>query len=96
MWRGIGPNVARNAIVNAAELATYDQVGLTAEGSGTGFCAKPSCHAAHLSSCQQQAAVKRQHAEPAGCEAREVPMHTCHARQPCTAVIRPDRPACCR
>ena len=27
LWRGIGPNVARNAIVNAAELATYDQVG---------------------------------------------------------------------
>lgn len=26
LWRGIGPNVARNAIVNASELATYDQV----------------------------------------------------------------------
>ena len=26
LWRGIGPNVARNAIVNAAELASYDQV----------------------------------------------------------------------
>lgn len=27
LWRGLGPNVARNAIVNAAELASYDQVG---------------------------------------------------------------------
>ena len=25
LWRGLGPNVARNAIVNAAELASYDQ-----------------------------------------------------------------------
>ena len=28
LWRGLGPNVARNAIVNAAELASYDQVSL--------------------------------------------------------------------
>ena len=27
LWKGIGPNVARNAIVNAAELASYDQAG---------------------------------------------------------------------
>lgn len=26
LWTGIGPNVARNAIINAAELASYDQV----------------------------------------------------------------------
>ena len=26
LWRGIGPNIARNAIVNAVELASYDQV----------------------------------------------------------------------
>ena len=25
MWTGLGPNVARNAIINAAELASYDQ-----------------------------------------------------------------------
>ena len=25
LWRGVGPNVARNAIINAAELASYDQ-----------------------------------------------------------------------
>lgn len=25
-WTGLGPNVARNAIINAAELASYDQV----------------------------------------------------------------------
>ena len=27
LWKGLGPNVARNAIINAAELASYDQVG---------------------------------------------------------------------
>lgn len=26
MWTGLGPNVMRNAIINAAELASYDQV----------------------------------------------------------------------
>ncbi|TKY65906.1 Mitochondrial uncoupling protein 1 [Spatholobus suberectus] len=26
LWTGIGPNIARNAIINAAELASYDQV----------------------------------------------------------------------
>ncbi|KAG8090371.1 hypothetical protein GUJ93_ZPchr0011g26937 [Zizania palustris] len=26
LWTGLGPNVARNAIINAAELASYDQV----------------------------------------------------------------------
>ncbi|KAD4584595.1 hypothetical protein E3N88_22196 [Mikania micrantha] len=26
MWIGLGPNIARNAIINAAELASYDQV----------------------------------------------------------------------
>ena len=26
LWTGVGPNVARNAIINAAELASYDQV----------------------------------------------------------------------
>jgi hypothetical protein len=25
LWTGLGPNVARNAIINAAELASYDQ-----------------------------------------------------------------------
>jgi len=24
-WKGVGPNIVRNAIINAAELATYDQ-----------------------------------------------------------------------
>ena len=28
MWKGLGPNVARNAIINAAELASFDQVSL--------------------------------------------------------------------
>lgn len=26
LWTGLGPNVARNAIINAAELASYDQI----------------------------------------------------------------------
>ncbi len=26
LWTGSTPNIARNAIVNAAELATYDQI----------------------------------------------------------------------
>lgn len=26
LWRGVGPNIARNAIINAAELASYDQI----------------------------------------------------------------------
>lgn len=26
LWTGVGPNVARNALINAAELASYDQV----------------------------------------------------------------------
>ncbi|XP_021720759.1 mitochondrial uncoupling protein 2-like isoform X1 [Chenopodium quinoa] len=29
LWTGLGPNIARNAIINAAELASYDQVKLT-------------------------------------------------------------------
>ncbi|KAA8518988.1 hypothetical protein F0562_016238 [Nyssa sinensis] len=26
LWTGLGPNIARNAIINAAELASYDQI----------------------------------------------------------------------
>jgi len=26
LWTGLGPNIARNGIINAAELASYDQV----------------------------------------------------------------------
>jgi hypothetical protein len=26
LWKGLGPNIGRNAIINAAELASYDQV----------------------------------------------------------------------
>ena len=25
LWTGVGPNISRNAIINAAELASYDQ-----------------------------------------------------------------------
>lgn len=34
LWKGVGPNVARNAIINAAELASYDQVKETLLKSG--------------------------------------------------------------
>ena len=27
LWKGVSPNIARNALINAAELASYDQVG---------------------------------------------------------------------
>ena len=40
LWAGLGPNIGRNAIINAAELASYDQVkqgilnsGLLADGA---------------------------------------------------------------
>lgn len=26
LWTGLGPNIARNAIINATELASYDQL----------------------------------------------------------------------
>ncbi|RYR06526.1 hypothetical protein Ahy_B05g073849 isoform A [Arachis hypogaea] len=32
LWTGIGPNIARSAIINAAELASYDQVKQLAVG----------------------------------------------------------------
>ena len=34
LWKGLGPNIGRNAIINAAELASYDQIksGLLASG----------------------------------------------------------------
>lgn len=34
LWTGLGPNVARNAIINATELATYDQVKETLLSTG--------------------------------------------------------------
>ena len=34
MWKGIGPNIARNAIINAAELASYDQIKQSMLASG--------------------------------------------------------------
>ena len=30
LWTGVGPNIGRNALINAAELASYDQVRLSA------------------------------------------------------------------
>ncbi|GFR50940.1 hypothetical protein Agub_g13260 [Astrephomene gubernaculifera] len=34
LWKGLGPNVARNAIINAAELASYDQIKQSLLGMG--------------------------------------------------------------
>lgn len=34
LWTGLGPNIARNAIINAAELASYDQIKQTLLKSG--------------------------------------------------------------
>lgn len=34
LWKGLGPNIARNAIINAAELASYDQIKEAMLGSG--------------------------------------------------------------
>jgi len=34
LWTGLGPNIARNAIINAAELASYDQIKQTLLASG--------------------------------------------------------------
>jgi len=34
LWTGLGPNMARNAIINAAELASYDQIKQVLIGTG--------------------------------------------------------------
>ena len=34
LWTGVGPNISRNAIINAAELASYDQVKQSLLASG--------------------------------------------------------------
>ncbi|GIL56240.1 hypothetical protein Vafri_11674 [Volvox africanus] len=34
LWKGLGPNIARNAIINAAELASYDQIKQSLLGAG--------------------------------------------------------------
>lgn len=34
LWKGVGPNIGRNALINAAELASYDQVKQTLLGTG--------------------------------------------------------------
>ncbi|KXZ44839.1 hypothetical protein GPECTOR_61g792 [Gonium pectorale] len=34
LWKGLGPNIARNAIINAAELASYDQIKQSLLGMG--------------------------------------------------------------
>jgi hypothetical protein len=34
LWKGLGPNIARNAIINAAELASYDQIKVSLLATG--------------------------------------------------------------
>ena len=45
LWTGLGPNMARNAIINAAELASYDQIKQTLLRSGV-FNDDIYCHIA--------------------------------------------------
>lgn len=45
LWTGLGPNIARNAIINAAELASYDQIKQTLLTSGI-FEDNVFCHLA--------------------------------------------------
>jgi len=42
LWRGLAPNVCRNSVINAAELATYDQFKQILLGFG--FADTPSTH----------------------------------------------------
>jgi len=42
LWRGLGPNVCRNSVINAAELATYDQIKQLL--LGVGLSDSPSTH----------------------------------------------------
>ena len=34
LWTGLGPNMARNALINAVELASYDQIKQSLLGTG--------------------------------------------------------------
>jgi solute carrier family 25 uncoupling protein 8/9 len=45
LWTGLGPNIARNALINAAELASYDQIKQTLLGTGL-FKDNAYCHMA--------------------------------------------------
>lgn len=45
LWTGLGPNIARNALINAAELASYDQIKESLIGSGF-FQDNALCHMA--------------------------------------------------
>lgn len=45
LWTGLGPNIARNAIINAAELASYDQIKQSLLASGL-FEDNVVCHLA--------------------------------------------------
>jgi solute carrier family 25 uncoupling protein 8/9 len=45
LWTGLGPNVARNALINAAELASYDQIKESLLASGL-FQDNVYCHLA--------------------------------------------------
>lgn len=42
LWRGLGPNVIRNSVINAAELSVYDQIKQLF--LGLGFSDTPSTH----------------------------------------------------
>lgn len=42
LWKGLGPNIARNAIINAAELASYDQIKQSMLASGMPVRRRPA------------------------------------------------------
>ena len=46
LWKGLGPNIARNAIINAAELASYDQIKQSMLASGMFTVRKDAADAA--------------------------------------------------
>lgn len=52
LWKGLGPNIARNAIINAAELASYDQikVSLLATGEALPYYSENVCTLKHTAS----------------------------------------------
>ena len=55
LWLGLGPNIVRNALINAAEVATYDQSKQWALQAG--FTDNPVLHCACATIASANAAV---------------------------------------
>eukprot|EP00955_Chlamydomonas_euryale_P080932 363500-Chlamydomonas_euryale.AAC.15 len=85
LWTGLGPNVARNAIINAAELASYDQIKSSLLASGL-FKDNVVTHIASggwfgCSRCSSESASL-------GCE-NLITLMTHNRMLPCNVVLRP-------